>query len=48
MNEHVQARIYNIQLQHAYKKLHIQWQEAFTKLHESGPELKGNLNEDEA
>ena len=38
----------NIQWQDAYKKLHIQWQEAYKKLHESGLELEGNLNEEEA
>ena len=38
----------NIQWQDAYKKLHIQWQEAYQKLHESGLELEGNLNEEEA
>ena len=38
----------NIQWQDAYKKLHMQWQEAYQKLHESGLELEGNLNEEEA
>ena len=38
----------NIQLQHAYKKLHMQWQEAYKKLYESGLELDGHLNEEEA
>ena len=48
MNQLDQARSYNIQLQHAYKKLHMQWQEAYKKLYESGLELDGNLNEEEA
>ena len=38
----------NIQWQDAYKKLHMQWQAAYQKLHESGLELEGNLNEEEA
>ena len=38
----------NIQLQHAYKKLHMQWQEAYKKLYESGLELDGHLSEEEA
>ena len=47
MNQHDQARSYNIQLQHAYKKLHMQWQEAYKKLYECGLELDAHLNEEE-